>query len=81
MTFTFTMDALPDYTKYNRTKKVLCAIRVLEDRETEEEATTGSASGFYGLLPGDEPGDAGGSGYTAAGTTSKYSWKSTDTTE
>lgn len=29
-TFTFTMDALPDYTKFDPTKKVLCAIQVLE---------------------------------------------------
>ena len=28
-TFTFTMDAFPDYTNYDKTKKVLCAIQVL----------------------------------------------------
>jgi hypothetical protein len=29
-TFTFTMDAFPGYTAYDRTKKVLCAIQVLD---------------------------------------------------
>ena len=35
-TFTFTMDAMPGYTVYDSTKKVLCAIQVIAD--TEEEA-------------------------------------------
>lgn len=30
-TFTFTMDAFPGYTYFNRTKKVLCAIQVVDD--------------------------------------------------
>ena len=30
-TFTFTMDAFPGYTAYDKTKKVLCAIQVLAD--------------------------------------------------
>ena len=30
-TFTFTMDALPGYTHFNPTKKVLCAIQIVED--------------------------------------------------
>ena len=30
-TFTFTMDAFPGYTRFDRTKKVLCAIQVIED--------------------------------------------------
>ena len=30
-TFTFTMDAMPGYTYFNKTKKVLCAIQVVED--------------------------------------------------
>ena len=32
-TFTFTMDAFPGYTYFNRTKKVLCVIQVVEDSE------------------------------------------------
>ncbi len=31
MTFTFTIDAFPDYTKFDRTHKVLAAIQVIED--------------------------------------------------
>lgn len=31
MTFTFTLDAFPDYTKFDRTKKVLCAIQIVSD--------------------------------------------------
>ena len=32
-TFTFTMDAMPGYTYFNKTKKVLCAIQILDDAE------------------------------------------------
>ena len=35
-TFTFTMDAFPGYTAYDKTKKVLCAIQVLGEEETTE---------------------------------------------
>lgn len=34
-TFTFTMDAFPDYTKFDGTKKVLAAIQVITDEEGE----------------------------------------------
>ena len=30
-TFTFTIDAFPDYTKFNRTKKVFAAIQIIDD--------------------------------------------------
>lgn len=30
MTFTFTMDAFPDYTRFDKTKKVLAAIQVVD---------------------------------------------------
>ena len=33
-TFTFTMDAFPDYTRWNPNKKVLCAIQVVTDTNT-----------------------------------------------
>lgn len=37
-TFTFTMDAMPGYTRFDRKKKVLCAMQVIdEDKENEEE--------------------------------------------
>ena len=32
-TFTFTMDAFPDYTRWNKTKKVYAAIQVIEDSD------------------------------------------------
>ena len=31
-TFTFTMDAFPDYTKFDKTKKVIAAIQIVEDK-------------------------------------------------
>lgn len=40
-TFTFTMDAFPGYTAFDRTKKVLCVIQVVEDAEdANKEAKT-----------------------------------------
>lgn len=33
-TFTFTMDAMPGYTYFDRTKKVLCVIQIVEDAES-----------------------------------------------
>ena len=33
-TFTFTMDAFPDYTRWDRTKKVYAAIQVIEESDT-----------------------------------------------
>ena len=30
-TFTFTMDAMPDYTMFNKNRKVLCAVQIVED--------------------------------------------------
>lgn len=65
MTFTFTMDAFPDYTKYDRTKKVLCMIRVLQETTVEEDEIASADADL------NEPTDAGGAG---------YSWKSTRST-
>ena len=40
-TFSFTMDAFPGYTYFDRTKKVLCAIQVVDDAtEVTETAKT-----------------------------------------
>ena len=36
-TFTFTMDAFPDYTKFDRTKKVLAALQVITSESDVEE--------------------------------------------
>ena len=43
-TFTFTLDAFPDYTKFDRTKKVIAAVQIVEDivtfgKEEEENVT------------------------------------------
>lgn len=39
-TFTFTMDAFPGYTKFDRTKKVMCVMQVIgSDNTATEEAT------------------------------------------
>ena len=35
-TFTFTMDAFPDYTRFDPTKKVLAAIQIIAETSTEE---------------------------------------------
>ena len=35
-TFTFTMDAFPDYTKFDKTKKVLFALQIVEDFQNKE---------------------------------------------
>ena len=51
-TFTFTMDAFPDYTRWNPTKKVLSVIQILsEDDETEN--TTRIKTDAYTDLDGD----------------------------
>ena len=38
-TFTFTMDAFPDYTRFNKTKKVLAAIQIIETSTTNTVTT------------------------------------------
>ena len=35
-TFTFTMDAMPGYTYFDNTKKVLCVIQIIEDNDADE---------------------------------------------
>ena len=37
-TFTFTMDAFPDYTRFDNSKKVLAAIQVIDDAGTLSDA-------------------------------------------
>lgn len=36
-TFTFTMDAFPDYTRFNKEKKVLAAIQIIEDGGADDK--------------------------------------------
>ena len=48
-TFTFTMDAFPGYTTFDRTKKVLCVIQVIEDATAGTETSNsvmGHPAGF-----------------------------------
>ena len=47
-TFTFTMDAFPDYTRFDRSKKVLAAIQVI--RAAEADASHRKATAFDGGL-------------------------------
>lgn len=42
-TFTFTMDAMPGYTRFDRKKKVLCAIQIMDDSLTATEGGKDSA--------------------------------------
>jgi hypothetical protein len=45
-TFTFTMDAMPDYTFFNTTRKVLCAVQIIEDAVIDSNGIAGSSSVF-----------------------------------
>lgn len=36
MVFDFVMDAFPDYTKFDKTKKVLAAIQIIDENATED---------------------------------------------
>lgn len=44
-TFTFTMDAFPDYTRFNRTKKVLSVIQLIEDASNDAFARRTTPAG------------------------------------
>jgi hypothetical protein len=35
-TFTFTMDAFPDYTRFDHSKKVLAAIQIIKDGRSQD---------------------------------------------
>lgn len=53
-TFTFTMDAFPDYTRWDKTKKVLAAIQVINlgsDLLELERLSTGHGDTFSGVTP------------------------------
>ena len=49
-TFTFTMDAFPGYTYFDKKKKVLCVIQVVED-------VTGSTTTWDTVMPHDDTND------------------------
>lgn len=44
-TFTFTMDAFPDYTKFDKTKKVIAALQIVEDKDTFGKAVANIEQG------------------------------------
>ena len=39
-TFTFTMDAFPGYTMFDKTKKVMCVIQVIGEDDTEKKESS-----------------------------------------
>lgn len=43
-TFTFTMDAFPDYTKFDKTKKVIAALQIVEDKDLYDGGATGESA-------------------------------------
>ena len=45
-TFTFTMDAFPDYTKFDKTKKVIAALQIVEDTGTFGQITGAGGATF-----------------------------------
>jgi hypothetical protein len=40
------MDAMPDYTFFNTTRKVLCAVQIIEDAVIDSNGIAGSSSVF-----------------------------------
>ncbi len=59
-TFTFTMDAFPDYTRFDKTKKVLAAIQIVEAAETDtyiDRVSTHSTDDLdvFGMVAGERP--------------------------
>lgn len=46
-TFTFTMDAMPGYTYFDRKKKVLCAIQVIDEESNVENAALRAGSTLF----------------------------------
>ena len=59
-TFTFTIDAFPDYTRFNRTKKVLAAIQIITEAEGVEnlsrvETPSTDWEDANGMIAGDRP--------------------------
>ena len=50
--FTFTMDAFPDYTRFDKTKKVLAAIQIIATTDNEEELTRENTKSTHKLVNG-----------------------------
>ena len=58
-TFTFTMDAFPDYTRFNKTKKVISAIQIITEEENEDEIRKATDSDHTPVVNGGENGPTG----------------------
>lgn len=59
-TFTFTMDAFPGFTRFDRTKKVLCAMQIVDESVEvgkDEDDSTGTVADGELLYPVDETAD------------------------
>jgi len=48
MTFTFTIDCFPAYTKFNKTKKVLATLQILDPTDHKHNYTDASVIGHKG---------------------------------
>jgi hypothetical protein len=46
-TFTFTMDAFPDYTRFDKTKKVLAAVQIIDVAGSSDLGRDRTASGQH----------------------------------
>ena len=46
-TFTFTMDAMPGYTRFDRSKKVLCAIQIVDEEIIENTPDDKDSAGLW----------------------------------
>ena len=57
-TFNFTMDAFPDYTKFDKTKKVIAALQIVEDKALYDGGSA-SAEGAGAKVEGDIYEDSG----------------------
>ena len=55
-TFTFTMDAFPDYTRFNKSKKVLSVIQIITDEEGEDGSVRTRTDDSY-VPSNSEPSD------------------------
>jgi hypothetical protein len=52
-TFTFTMDAFPDYTRFDKTKKVLAAIQIIDDSADEGAQVRTATSHDHKVVAGN----------------------------
>lgn len=55
-TFTFTIDAFPAYTKFNKTKKVMAALQIIDPQEAQHNYADHTILGHNAYRDGDENG-------------------------